>query len=91
MPTIDVYVTHILSNGAIRGRHERVDRYLTSARVPYNTHDVAGDEAAKSMWKRKDPTNELPCILVDGERVGVSCAELQSAESSLTPAPTEHC
>ena len=67
-----MYRTHILSNGAIRGRHERLDRYLASARVEYFSHDVAGDEAAKALWKRKDPTNELPCVLVDGDRVGVS-------------------
>ncbi|BGP41253.1 hypothetical protein JCM10450v2_005293 [Rhodotorula kratochvilovae] len=70
-PTIDVFVTSILSNPAIRGRHERVRRYLTSARVPYNEHDVAGDEAAKSLWKRKSGNkNELPCLLIDGEPVG---------------------
>ncbi|GAA5827345.1 hypothetical protein JCM11251_003775 [Rhodosporidiobolus azoricus] len=70
-PTIDVFVTTILSNPAIRGRHERVKRALTSARVAYAEHDVAGDEAAKSMWKRKNGgKNELPFILVDGEPVG---------------------
>ncbi|GAA5822321.1 hypothetical protein JCM3770_001570 [Rhodotorula araucariae] len=70
-PTIDVFVTSILSNPAIRSRHERVRRYLTSARVAYNEHDVAGDEAAKSLWKRKSGNkNELPCLLIDGEPVG---------------------
>ncbi|BGP01115.1 hypothetical protein RTG_02834 [Rhodotorula toruloides ATCC 204091] len=70
-PSIDVFVTSILSNPAIRGRHERVRRCLTSARVSYREHDVASDEAAKSMWKRKNcGKNELPCILVDGEPVG---------------------
>ncbi|ORY65617.1 hypothetical protein BCR35DRAFT_326551 [Leucosporidium creatinivorum] len=78
MPTIDVYVTTILSNPGIRSRHERVTRYLVSARVPYSVHDVASDEKAKSFWKRKDSTNELPCILVDGERVG-SFADLDEA------------
>jgi len=84
MPSIDVYVTTILSNPGIRGRHERVIRYLTSARVPYQTHDVASDEQAKLYWKRKDSTNELPCVLVDGERVGVSllsCNELLACSS----------
>ncbi|GAA5868341.1 hypothetical protein JCM1840_005649 [Sporobolomyces johnsonii] len=71
MPTIDVFVTTILSNPQLRGRHERVRRALTSARVPYAEHDVAGDEAAKSMWKRKNGgKNELPFILIDGEPVG---------------------
>ncbi|BGP25703.1 hypothetical protein Rt10032_c06g2882 [Rhodotorula toruloides] len=70
-PSIDVFVTSILSNPAIRGRHERVRRCLISARVSYKEHDVASDEAAKSMWKRKNGgKNELPCILVDGEPVG---------------------
>lgn len=72
MPDIDVYVTTILSNTSLRGRHERVEAVLRSLRVPYSTHDVASDEQAKRHWKRKDPTNELPCILVDDERVGVS-------------------
>ncbi|GAA6011854.1 hypothetical protein JCM10207_004267 [Rhodosporidiobolus poonsookiae] len=70
-PTIDVFVTSILSNPAIRGRHERVRRALMSARVTYAEHDVAGDEAAKSLWKRKNGgKNELPFLLVDGEPVG---------------------
>ncbi|GAA6006830.1 uncharacterized protein JCM10292_005466 [Rhodotorula paludigena] len=70
-PAIDVFVTSILSNPAIRGRHERVRRGLTSVRVPYSEHDVAGDEAAKSLWKRKSGNkNELPFLLVDGEPVG---------------------
>ncbi|GAA5895442.1 uncharacterized protein JCM6883_001511 [Sporobolomyces salmoneus] len=71
MPDIDVFVTSILSNPQLRGRHERVRRALTSARVPYAEHDVASDEAAKSLWKRKNGgKNELPFILVDGEPVG---------------------
>ncbi|KAK4055877.1 hypothetical protein OIO90_003134 [Microbotryomycetes sp. JL221] len=70
MAIIDVYVTSILSNPSIRGRHERVERALTSLRVPFSTHDVASDENAKRWWKRKDSTNELPCIMVDGERIG---------------------
>ncbi|GAA5987331.1 hypothetical protein JCM10908_001912 [Rhodotorula pacifica] len=70
-PSIDVFVTSILSNPAIRGRHERTRRALTSARVPYREHDVAGDEEAKKLWKRKNGgKNELPFVLVDGEPVG---------------------
>lgn len=71
MPTIDIFVTSILSNPQLRGRHERVRRALASARAPYAEHDVAGDENAKSFWKRKNGgKNELPFILVDGEPVG---------------------
>ncbi|GAA5867000.1 hypothetical protein JCM3774_003751 [Rhodotorula dairenensis] len=70
-PCIDVFVTSILSNPSIRGRHERTRRALTSARVPYREHDVAGDEEAKKLWKRKNGgKNELPFVLVDGEPVG---------------------
>ncbi|BGP17579.1 hypothetical protein JCM10213_001227 [Rhodosporidiobolus nylandii] len=70
-PTIDVFVTSIMSNPAIRGRHERVKRALTGARVAYSEHDVAGDEQAKQLWKRKNGgKNELPFLLVDGEPVG---------------------
>ncbi|KAI5481607.1 hypothetical protein MNV49_002833 [Pseudohyphozyma bogoriensis] len=70
-PKIDVFVTSIQSNAQLRGRHERTQRALTSVRVPFTTHDVASDEEAKKYWKRKNQgSNELPCVLVDGERVG---------------------
>lgn len=88
MPNIDVYVTTILSSTGIRGRHERVEAVLRSLRVPYSTHDVASDEKAKSHWKRKDTTNELPCILVDDERVGVS-AFSQREECGAHADPTD--
>lgn len=71
-PTIDVFITTIQSTQAIRSRHERVMRAMQAARVPFRTHDVAADEQAKRFWQKKDSTRELPCILVDDERVGVS-------------------
>lgn len=71
-PKIDVFITSILSSTAIRSRHERVIRHLTSARIEFTTHDVC-EETAKKYWKLKNGgNNELPCLLVDGERVGVS-------------------
>ena len=37
----------------------------------FTLFQVAGDENAKSFWKRKNGgKNELPFILVDGEPVG---------------------
>ncbi|KAL8277628.1 hypothetical protein RQP46_009901 [Phenoliferia psychrophenolica] len=102
-PQIDLFTTSILSSGAIRSRHERVARHLASARIAYKAHDVASDQEAKRYWQRKNGGNsELPCVLVDGERVG-SCAELDEAvefgelrqflrldqvASSPAPAPT---
>ncbi|KAM0749201.1 hypothetical protein T439DRAFT_45631 [Meredithblackwellia eburnea MCA 4105] len=70
-PQIDVFTTTILSNPGIRSRHERLHRHLQAARIEYTTHDVASDEEAKKFWKRKNGgNNELPCILVNGERAG---------------------
>lgn len=75
-PKIDVFVTSILSSTAIRSRHERVIRHLSSARIEFTTHDVC-EENAKKYWKLKSGgNNELPCLLVDGERVGVSSIAL---------------
>lgn len=113
-PTIDLFVTSILSNPAIRGRHERVRRGLTSLRTAYSEHDVrppahcppssaaasqltlailqvAADEAAKSLWKRKARNgNELPFLLVDGEPVG-SVDEFDDACVPLSPLCTCAC
>ncbi|GAA5933287.1 uncharacterized protein JCM15063_001274 [Sporobolomyces koalae] len=80
MPNIDVFVTSILSNPQLRGRHERVRRALASVRVPYAEHDVAADEKAKSLWKRKNGgKNELPFILVDGEPLSGGIDDLDEA------------
>jgi len=112
-PTIDLFVTSILSNPAIRGRHERVRRGLTSLRTAYSEHDVrplalcppcaaaneltlsntqvAADESAKSLWKRKARNgNELPFLLVDGEPVG-SVDEFDDACVPLSPLCTCAC
>ncbi|SGZ21118.1 BQ5605_C021g09335 [Microbotryum silenes-dioicae] len=70
-PVIDVYVTSILSSAQLRTKHDRVQRILVSARVPFSTHDVASSEEAKLKWKRRNRNNnELPCIIVDGQPVG---------------------
>ncbi|SCZ87848.1 BZ3500_MvSof-1268-A1-R1_Chr2-3g05316 [Microbotryum saponariae] len=70
-PVIDVYVTSILSSAQLRTKHDRVQRILVSARVPFSTHDVASSEEAKLEWKRRNRNNnELPCIIVDGQPVG---------------------
>lgn len=72
-PKVDVFTTSIQSSGPLRGRHERVARHLASARIAHTNHDVASDPEAKRFWQRKNGGNsELPCVLVDGERVGVS-------------------
>ncbi|KAH8916432.1 hypothetical protein BT69DRAFT_1331924 [Atractiella rhizophila] len=75
---IEVYVTSILSNTKIRAQHEMVQRSLS--RIPNVEYlDVASDESIKLMWKkRNENSNELPCVCVDGKRVG-SCQELEEA------------
>ncbi|SCV74904.1 BQ2448_7933 [Microbotryum intermedium] len=70
-PVIDVYVTSILPSAQLRTKHDRVQRILVSARVPFSTRDVASSEEAKLEWKRRNRNNnELPCIIVDGLPVG---------------------
>lgn len=71
--------TSILSNPALRKRHEFVERALMPFRADGITiKDLAADEAAKEDWKRiRNGNMELPCILVDGHRVGVSVSRPQ--------------
>lgn len=81
---VQLFVSSISSSTAIRGRHERVARYLHA--VPHESFDVASDEAAKSLWKRKNKgNNELPFILVDGEPVGVRDRSESGASLTLFP------
>lgn len=67
-----------MSNPALRKRHEVVERALMPFRAEgIDIKDLAADEEAKEAWKRIRGSNmELPCILVDGQRAGVSLAVL---------------
>lgn len=56
---------------------EKTERFL--AKVPHEKYDIASDEAAKALWKRKNGgITELPMILVDGARPG-SIEDLENA------------
>lgn len=84
---VEVYTTSLLSNPRIRGAHERVLRGLSGARIAYAVHDVASDEECKKRWKRLNGgNNELPCITVDGQRVGVSPASALMLSSTADTA-----
>ena len=49
------------------------------AKIPHERYDISMDEAAKTLWKRKNAGNsELPMLLVDGARPG-SVEDLENA------------
>jgi hypothetical protein len=50
---VELFSTSILSNHKIRSRHERYISILSVKKIPYIYHDLAGDEEAKSRWRRK--------------------------------------
>lgn len=53
---------------------EYILRILQIKKLPYLSYDLASDEGAKRLWKRKAPPGkqELPGILVGGRFAGVS-------------------
>lgn len=74
---IEVFYTSILANPKIRTNTEKVERFLF--KIPHTRYDIASDETAKAMWKRKNGgSTELPMILVDGVRPG-SVEQLEEA------------
>lgn len=61
-------MTTIGSQPALRQRQEYLLRILQVKKIPFTSYDLASDEAAKRLWKRKAPLDkqQLPGILVGG-------------------------
>ncbi|KIM47865.1 hypothetical protein M413DRAFT_439545 [Hebeloma cylindrosporum] len=71
-PPITLYMTTIASQPALRQRQEYIFRILQVKKIPFNTYDLASDEEAKRLWRRKAPQGkqQLPGILVGGKYPG---------------------
>ncbi|KAI8981255.1 hypothetical protein BD414DRAFT_530047 [Trametes punicea] len=65
-PPIQVFLTTIASQPALRQRQEYVLRVLQVKKVPFTSYDLASDEEAKKLWRRKAPL---------GYRTGTRSAE----------------
>jgi len=67
-PPIQVFLTTIASQPALRQRQEYILRTLQVKKIPFTSYDLASDENAKRLWKRKAPLDkqQLPGILVGG-------------------------
>ncbi|KAL1719556.1 hypothetical protein EV715DRAFT_174814, partial [Schizophyllum commune] len=79
-PPIQVFLTTIASQPALRQRQEYILRILQVKKIPFTSYDLASDENAKRLWKRKAPADkqQLPGILV-GEICPGSFAEFEEA------------
>ncbi|KAJ7099609.1 hypothetical protein C8R43DRAFT_1048532 [Mycena crocata] len=71
-PPIQVFLTTIASQPALRQRQEYLLRILQVKKIPFTSYDLASDEKAKSLWRRKAPADktQLPGILVGGRFPG---------------------
>ncbi|KAF8913005.1 hypothetical protein CPB84DRAFT_1841432 [Gymnopilus junonius] len=71
-PPIALFTTTIASQPALRQRQEYLFRTLQVKKIPFTAYDVASDEDAKRLWRRKAPQNkqQLPGILVGGKFPG---------------------
>ncbi|KAJ7783627.1 hypothetical protein DFH07DRAFT_908417 [Mycena maculata] len=71
-PPIEVFLTTIASQPALRQRQEYILRILQVKKIPFTSYDLASDEKAKRLWKRKAPSDkqQLPGILVGGRFPG---------------------
>ncbi|KAF8222149.1 hypothetical protein L208DRAFT_1324226 [Tricholoma matsutake] len=82
-PPISVYLTTIASQPALRQRQEYLLRILQAKKIPFTSYDLASDESAKRLWKRKAPSDQqqLPGILVGGRFPGVLRVSEDAVES----------
>ncbi|KZO96305.1 hypothetical protein CALVIDRAFT_515133 [Calocera viscosa TUFC12733] len=67
-PSIQVFMTTIAMQPVLRQRQEYILRILHTKKIQFTSYDVASDESAKRLWRRKAPQGkqELPGILVGG-------------------------
>ncbi|PBK77404.1 hypothetical protein ARMSODRAFT_949323 [Armillaria solidipes] len=79
-PPIQLFLTTIASQPALRQRQEYLLRILQVKKIPFTSYDLASDETAKRLWKRKAPLDkqQLPGILVGGRFPGIF-AEFEDA------------
>ncbi|KAF9475636.1 hypothetical protein BDN70DRAFT_840691 [Pholiota conissans] len=79
-PPITLYMTTIASQPALRQRQEYILRILQVKKIPFTTYDLASDDEAKRLWRRKAPADkqQLPGILVGGKFPG-TFAEFEDA------------
>lgn len=72
-PPIHLFLTTIASQPALRQRQEFLLRTLEVKKIPFIPYDLASDEEAKKLWKRKVPLDkqQLPGILIGGRFAGV--------------------
>ncbi|KAK0478302.1 hypothetical protein IW261DRAFT_1565284 [Armillaria novae-zelandiae] len=54
-PPIQLFLTTIASQPALRQRQEYLLRILQVKKIPFTSYDLASDETAKKLWKRKAP------------------------------------
>ncbi|PSS37587.1 hypothetical protein PHLCEN_2v603 [Hermanssonia centrifuga] len=71
-PPIQLFLTTIASQPALRQRQEYLLRILQVKKIPFTSYDLASDEDAKRLWKRKAPSDkqQLPGILIGGKFPG---------------------
>ncbi|KAG1757729.1 SH3-binding, glutamic acid-rich protein-domain-containing protein [Suillus lakei] len=71
-PPIQVFLTTIASQVVVRKRQEYILRILQTKKIPYTSYDLASDDDAKRLWRRKAPPDkqQLPGILVGGRFIG---------------------
>ncbi|KAI9460997.1 hypothetical protein BJY52DRAFT_1261667 [Lactarius psammicola] len=79
-PPIQIFLTTIASQPALRQRQEYILRILQSKNIAFSSYDLASDEDAKRLWRRKAPQDkqQLPGILVGGTCPG-SFADFEEA------------
>ncbi|KAK7064344.1 hypothetical protein R3P38DRAFT_2823903 [Favolaschia claudopus] len=71
-PPIEVFLTTIASQPVLRQRQEYILRTLQVKKIKFTSYDLASDEKAKRLWRRKAPADkqQLPGILVGGKFPG---------------------
>lgn len=82
-PPIQLFLTTISLAPVLRQRQEYILRVLQVKKVSFTSYDLASDEEAKKLWKRKTPLDkqQLPGILIGGTFPGPFEAFEEAVES----------
>ncbi|KAH9969079.1 hypothetical protein BC827DRAFT_1121669 [Russula dissimulans] len=79
-PPIQIFLTTIVSQPVLRQRQDYILRILQAKNITFSSYDLASDEDAKRLWRRKAPADkqQLPGILIGGTCPG-SFADFEEA------------
>jgi len=71
-PTLYLYTSLTAGSSHIITASSRLETILKAHKIPFRAVDIATDEKARTLWKRRSKERKLPGLVKYGQVIGVS-------------------